>query len=465
MRTIGTLAACMLAVISCALLSCRQAPAQGYQLDLTLEGPWMLYQDHGFLNTKGETVTALIAIAPSVMTVSQSALQHQPPMLLAGDGFTVNEQISCVIFDGLCGGTALPTAVLTPSAGYYPPTLISLNKSSSSWHWYSSDLITKAYVVILPMPDSYSDDGTWPVRLSDTYSFSQQTSPAEFKTQAIGLHLHYTKGPTQFTIAGCDASYATQGKCPIANTVKQSIANTGTIRLVMKSPVYKAKDKFAICDPHVRAAYRQMLFLLDKTPFNSLNQKNINSGKAFLDPARGIANDGTPGVEDDNQCHSVCDAELPGSPTVQTLANPKCSPELASGQVSKGGHGLQQGDTGKSLSDLFTEVVTASNQPLFHDNDELKRLRNQINSLRNAMDPEYPRISQLTVAAALIRAYGSAIPQEKRKLDSSQKTARAATPEDRSQSFTEASQAYLEAYDAQFKDGKDCRAAIAQIKD
>jgi len=69
----------------------------------------------------------------------------------------------------------------------------------------------------------------------------------------------------------------------------------------------KAPDIDDVCDPHVRAAYRKMLLLLDSNPLDVPRSANVNSRIAYLDPARDVRL-GTPDFDDTNrQCRKLHD--------------------------------------------------------------------------------------------------------------------------------------------------------------
>src|SRR5271157_1681167 len=185
--------ACILLLLCGATGCCKKG---SNRLDIALEGPWILYEDSQF-DDHGKKVPALIAIAPIGATVESlkpdDYAHHHSPQLSTGDGFYIQKpflkkaHIFCLTFDGKCA----PEGPESLSSDSYPPSrLLKLTRISGSgaWDWVTASKMQA--VLILPMPDSFSNDGTWNMRFG----------PKGDETHSIGLHLHYANGPEKFSL-------------------------------------------------------------------------------------------------------------------------------------------------------------------------------------------------------------------------------------------------------------------------
>jgi hypothetical protein len=124
------------------------------QLDIALEGPWILFTD------KLDGNNILIAVAPIDATdtdpIDEEGHFHHPPQLSSGNGFYLptpsasSPGIFCLAFDR-CAPNAGSTFTYDPS--YPPEQILTLtgNNSNKQWRSYGA----KNDVVILPMPNSY----------------------------------------------------------------------------------------------------------------------------------------------------------------------------------------------------------------------------------------------------------------------------------------------------------------------
>lgn len=161
------------------------SPSFGQKLDVAFEGPWLFYVEPSFPNG-ATTSPVLVAFAPPVAG-------HIVPIFSAGDGTDISTLgIFCVTFDGACKPNSTTTL---NKDGYAPPLPIAVSKPSG-WSWMS--YASSAYVFVLPMPDSYSNDGLYPTTFQT--SFPTPSSPPSTYTptlQSIGVvlpaktrHLH-----------------------------------------------------------------------------------------------------------------------------------------------------------------------------------------------------------------------------------------------------------------------------------
>jgi hypothetical protein len=246
------------------------------RLDIILEGPWIIYSGQLQQNSTSMASTpVVIALAPGVGRVKEDNIHFHVPFISTGDGYPIGRNgVYCLMFDSKCAPAGSSTAL---TLGDYPTTAQPLSvkpkSSGTPWDWKSA--YSRGYyvtVLILPMPDSYSTDGVWSMRFGSkwkNYIGDNQVS--------IGIQLHYNTGPSSFALADCTSATTIDG----CNSNLQSgtqLNNYGTLSVTMKSP-YNDDP----CDPHVRAAYPQMLKLLDDT--DPLTGNNANQPIAYIDPA------------------------------------------------------------------------------------------------------------------------------------------------------------------------------------
>lgn len=161
----------LLLLISCV---CREPLFAQTRLDIAFEGPWLFYREPAFALVGGSTVPALIAVSPQV-------LGHFSPIFSTGDGITLNPGIYCVAFDGACAKSNMTTLT---NDGYPDPGLLKVSKGS--WNWTS---LSSAYVLILPMPDSYSADGKYTITLHSAFPRQNVPSPS---TSSLHLQLVFS---------------------------------------------------------------------------------------------------------------------------------------------------------------------------------------------------------------------------------------------------------------------------------
>ena len=254
------------ASLCCLLAGCAK-PCPKNRLDITLAGPWLLYQDFQF-DAWGKKVPVLIAIAPKGAGAATTDMgdkdkedhhdsqYHHLPQISAGDGYYIQDAgVYCLYFDDKCAPKG-PNSLR--SAGYFQvatlPAAFHGENGKTIW-----DLIdpTKVVAVILPMPDSYSNAGVWKARFGTSLDTIRSGHSSE-REISIGLQLHYANGPTEFYLRRCDVP-ATAENCrhKLNNINHTNLKNTGTLEVLMRAP-----DNISACDPHVRYAYKMVLDLL-----------------------------------------------------------------------------------------------------------------------------------------------------------------------------------------------------------
>jgi hypothetical protein len=209
-----------------------------------------------------------------------------------------------------------------------------------------------------------------------------------------------------------------------------------------------------------------MLLLLDPRDFDTPGMpgsgSNVNQGIAYVDPARNILADGTPDVNDTvTTCRDLWDGKLPVSVSESAVAGKQMQSIVGED---------------KSLYDLLGDTVSYRIQIHFPQDsfgERLKVLRGEISRIQRDMDSVYPRISQLAIAAQLVRiekdliessvlsgANSSPSPSLKKK---SRKPLLPRELPDNLKTLQRLDQVFLDAYTVTSKDQKDCRAPIMQI--
>jgi hypothetical protein len=277
-----------LLILACLLILLENTActgAKGKHFDISLEGPWILYVDHDIASWP-----VLIAIAPNSHSVDNWL--HEPPVVSAGDGFLLadfseqQEMVGhtyCLTLDDKCA----PKGAKALKSTHYPDAEpLEVAMPSGHKQWVDAVKNQHATALILPMPDSYSSDGVWPMRFAKKYS-SDPTNYGKSEQHSIGVQLHYKNGPANFDLSLCDSSDVRQcGQSVSTNDKNTFILNSGTLRIAMKAPVYTSA-----CDPHVRRIYPQMMAILGAKG---------NEGKQVIDPAHGVKGDGKSGAFDED---------------------------------------------------------------------------------------------------------------------------------------------------------------------
>jgi hypothetical protein len=280
----------ILLVITCWCLS-PSVFAQYKSMDIALEGPWILYEEQQFKSKATDStpvyVSVLIAVSPLGAAANQvghhDSKHHHVPQMSTGEGYYIKKKgIFCLTF----GNTCYPQAngqSLIPDAGY-PNNGYILQEyygapGDKTWPWQTQGATNT--VLILPMPDSYHNDGVWPFRFRKYYELA--SSPTSEQNASIGIVLHYSKGLGTVSLYECDLNQPSSDNCtkPVLdpNNNQVSLTNTGTLRLQMRAP-----DNEDACDHHVRRGYHEMF-----TIFSSPR----NQDYAFIEPARGIYANGS----------------------------------------------------------------------------------------------------------------------------------------------------------------------------
>jgi hypothetical protein len=376
-----------LVLFACSMTGCRHKPKN--RLDIALEGPWVLYQETRF-ESNGKHVTVLVAIAPngaidykdvgSVVQYTSDGLHHRPPQISTGDGYYVmNPDIYCLTFDDQCapeGRTAL-------NFGGYPESMVLTMNSHdptgppTAWDWVSAVNGLSDTVLILPMPDSVSNDGVWSMRFSKKFD-PNGIGYGDPHPQSIGLMLHYSHGPKTFGLRSCEGkpSVANCYAAPKDRDTKMPLAlkttelkNSGTLRISMKAP-----SNEDACDRHVRMAYPEMLKLLNN---------NFNADKAVVEPAQGTRSDGSPVFEGGGGGNYCFTKDPQGQPNPLGAAASEHMPDIPIliGQID-------------DVLKAFDGIPKALRDSLLFP---------EIKSARDGLDPNFPRISQIERIGALVR--------------------------------------------------------------
>ncbi len=254
-----------------ALIICAATALAQNRFDVSIEGPWILYE---FKNFDGAH-SMLVAIAPEVPG-------HYPPVFTTGSGTAVGEGIYCVAFVGNAfDGKCTPNGNTWPSSGtgtYDPTHFVPVGiRGSIPWAALISEHV-RAF--ILPVPDSVSNDG-----IDNELTFRNDFHGAAGGPQpsTIGVQLHYGKGPLNFHLLRCTSDPPSVAGCSTDNGASQP--NSGTLRITMKAEEHTEADD--PCDYHVRMAHHKMLAFLDPSVL-SLGH-NQNQKIAYVEHAQDTA--------------------------------------------------------------------------------------------------------------------------------------------------------------------------------
>lgn len=251
---------------------CGTASAVGTRLDITLEGPWVLYEDDTTFGDNQHPVHVIIAMSPG------GTVHHAPTFSTGGDAFEITPGIHCVAFDDQC----LPPSAKSLSKDGYADLLHVPVHLKPGRKWYDGldpknpdpeDPGKDATYLILPMSDSYSNDGVDSMEFGMT--FGSYGNPEQ---HSIGTEFHYDSGPGTVNLSlSCtvNSTVTPPITCPQPNHAN-ALTNTGTLRITMRAP-----EMYEYCSFHVRDAYPKMLLLLDDTPLES--GQNTNQTRAYID--------------------------------------------------------------------------------------------------------------------------------------------------------------------------------------
>jgi hypothetical protein len=314
------------------------------KLDVVIEGPWLFYEEPAFPTTTG-TSPVLVAIAPKV-------LGHHPLFFSAGDGAQIPSGIYCVAFDGACKTNSIAKL---DKDGYAKPIPVPVSKPVG-WNWtgYTGDM----YVLVLPMPDSYSSDGLYGMTFQS--SFPSPTGPPTTTStgpQSIGVVLHYTSGPQKIGLLTCT------GTPSVTNCNQGSVtdeANSGTLQIKIRSKEDPANPDS--CDYHVHRAYHETLKLLD--PLMQYNQN-----RAYL------------GVPSYNSC-AKCDPQQDKVPS-------ECTGTTMTGSMAY--------DAGESVMPIQSKLksIVARLQKIDVNAETREKLLLDLPEQSNRLNGKFPRLSEL----------------------------------------------------------------------
>jgi hypothetical protein len=255
------------------------------QLDITLEGPWILFTST--MNPDGTGIPVLVAVAPLGATdtepIDEEDHFHHSPQLSSGNGFYLprpsssSPAIFCLAFDRCAPDTK--GSFPTPDPNYTAEGILTLKGNNTNKQWRSYG--TKNDVVILPMPTYYHADGIWPIQFHGPKHDPGISYGPE--TDTIGLVLHYSQiKATRLKLFSCPSNVSSADDCKVeAQDDKKhpiEVTNTGTLRLQMRAP-----DTTSNCDHHVRYGFHQMLTLLDPNYKYYTNYRYIEPAKE-IDP-------------------------------------------------------------------------------------------------------------------------------------------------------------------------------------
>jgi hypothetical protein len=328
------------------------------QLDIALEGPWILFT--GTMNANGSPIAVLVAVAPISATVPDPVDPHShfhhSPQISSGNGFYLPSfGIFCLAF-GRCAPLAGST--FNNGQGYAPEPILTFKGNSTNAKWLSYG--GNNDVVILPMPDFYHSDGTWPMRFHSDDTLNVSVDPVNY---TVGLILHYSDATARLRLYSCTPNTQTAisvTDCPNEAQDGQNhlieVTNTGTLRLQMRAP-----DTTDDCDHHVRYAFHQMLKLLDPNYTDYPKYR-------YIEPAQGMnINDSgvfeTPG--DDCFTNDAGDQDDPSPP-----ATP---PSVVAMQENSA---KQSNPFSGTLNKINTQDWPSSEDPRLKNNERFKAARN-----------------------------------------------------------------------------------------
>jgi hypothetical protein len=422
------------------------ALAQSNKLDITLEGPWILFEDLTFANRP-----VLIAMAPGMNHIPKPN-RHQQPTFSAGDGYWIPTGVSCAAFDGVCAPKGA-TGPLTSTG--YPDTYPLRVAVPSGWTWYKEAGNTEGTYLILPMPDSYSNDGLWPMQFAPKSDVNGKGyAPDGSKNHSIGVQLHYDSLPGKISLIPCQLPLSADddSTCDKSLTKNEPLDNSGTLRITMKAP--NIDD---VCDRHVRAAYRQMLLLLDPT---SLDRpigpgSNVNQKRAYIDPARTVDSNG-PSYDDQKlHCRKKWDPKTLRSESFGAGAINRLSAMPSDDQ---------------NLSVRINNIIVAISNP---DLPRLDFNGEEITAAAHRLDPRFPRVSQLAILAELVhlslatiegvQVRRNAKPPGERGIVKGSISQPSEPALNALEKLRKAEEGFISAYTVQTKDGKDCRAVTMLV--
>lgn len=393
---------------------CCTGLALGQKLDITLEGPWILYEDDHTFGDAHSPTHVIIAMSPG-------GTVHAPPTFSeGGDGTQIQPGISCVAFDNKC---LLPSSKSLDYDSYPPPAHLKVHLKQGR-NWYDNSKTTGAVYLILPMSDSYSNDGAEYMRFGT--SFGSYGTP---ERHSIGTQFHYNTGPSTVNLGHCDPNGTPAIVC--TNPASKGYDNTGTLRITMKAP-----EGMEYCSYHVRDAYPHMLLLLDDTSL--LGGHNRNQDWAYID------------LPDESDVYGSCLYCDPQGP----LPFPCLGTGVGVGMVQ-----LPKMNVADALKQIITQLQSVEPSSKDHkDSLNVTILWRELKSL----DPRFPKFSQLRRIA---RELGESIDGLKRlsmsHVEAGQAGSKSDAPSDPAAQQAELTTGNLRSYIYQVLNsatsGKDCR--------
>jgi hypothetical protein len=421
-----------------AVLLCVASPfvAAQTQLNITLEGPWILYTDTTLAK---KPVLVVISAAGDVTKNKDDPKYFHTIQVTAGDGYPVESPaVYCLTFDDVCGRAGADKLTTDGYPNKVQPLPVN---APGSWNWQSLSNSQNAIAFILPMPDFYNTDGTWYMRFGKVFDHTgKQYKPYNgMERYSVGVQLHYDNGPGGFILQECNLP-VNLGACK--NILGTDMDNTGTLSITMKSP-----HNNNACDPHVRHTYPKTLALLGA---------QTNPEIAVIDPAKGYANGKGMYDQDKDKYRCLDKDDDQGGTTTGSLM----SDNMSSWRSQL-----------RSIQQFIAkfEAKPESYDPRLGDEDlYLNQIKAAIDQLK-LDEGYYPRFSQLTLIETLVNlseARAEVLLRRKESDSRGTKAAPAARTADASitlQQLDDFEKAFLNS-DPPTKNGNDCKAAIMVVQ-
>lgn len=433
-----------------------------HQTEIAISGPWILYQDNKFeIRNPDGTITGyspvLIAIAPTGAIDPNDigfsdrhkpdGRHHRPPQLSTGDGYYItNQNIYCLASaPSQMGGLTcdMKWSAKSTTDKSVPIKILCPMTSCPKGHWDWWTVVTGKTVqtaLILPMPDSITNDGTWGVKFAkdfdesgakytyDTDPHDTTSNPPPIKNHSTGLVLHYKDGPNQWGLVQCASApakghqYFGPGDCTQLATIGNNrtdthLENSDTLRIQMKAP-YNADG----CDIHVRQAHRQMTYLLGFKDIHNfiepayyLDANNIDFDKPSshycLTREKQKLGTNLPktAVEAAYMLHETDEAEedlevpLPTAEELTKFVNDFATVANSfDGKVGTKVLAFDPAVSGTNSTHMADDESTDiyDRQDFFSANQAV----NQASEIRQTFNPDFPRISQVVRMATLLQS-------------------------------------------------------------
>jgi hypothetical protein len=435
-----------LGVVMCAIASIS-AWADAPSLDITVDGPWIVYAKATFHNKDGKDAPVIVLMAPATASTMMK-WPHLPPTFNEGDGYRIDpSHIFCLGFDGECA--PLRKGAKFTTIGYPAGELLNVNVPIN-WVWYTDSYDNYGTYLVLPMPDSYSNDGSWYMRFGSDFSADGHTYTYYPKAPSIGIQLHYTSGATTLSLFQCQHDGGTRPsyeECDKDNVkLHGDLPNTGTVHITMKN-----RNFDNACDPHVREAYPMMLKLLDKTPLEGPTSTNVNKNIAYIDPAIDRLRDGTVKYDDNSDGGPKCrdgnnDPQKPTSQSRELAASENKKVRAEAMTLDDGAN-----ETTEKLVNQINVIAKSLKTDPKYTPYSTELLSSAITTAASELDPNFPTISQLSEMAQLLRSSAAAAERigESKHLEDL---------------LNLGNREMVVADDSATKDGKDCKAPIMLVQ-